>query len=133
MREFIRWITEERWAAFVTVVLAGIDLAAGFGLDLTGQQVTLLTAFLTALGGFVIQLKVWSRNTVMHEREVARMGGYQQGVHDTRELDRTSEEGGANLDALGGLAAIGMVILFAWLIVEQVVGILIGIVKAVAG
>ena len=134
MNQFVKWVTEKRWAAFVAMALAAIQLAVGFGLDITETQVTLLASFLTAVGGFLIQAKVWSRESVDILRSEVRGTAYRQGVKDSRELDRaTSEEGGVGLDALGGLGAILLAMIFAWAVAEQIVGLLAGFVKAVLG
>lgn len=51
-------------ALILAVIQAAIALAVGFGLNLTAEQVSLITALVAAIIGVVIRRQVWSPASV---------------------------------------------------------------------
>jgi hypothetical protein len=102
------------------MVMAAITLAMAFGVDLTPAQVGSISAFLTAVGAFIIQAGVFSKNT--HEREVntARRLSYSAG-------QSRHEDGSVDLSLLSDLFMMVVATLVAIAAVRWVVSVMLSL------
>jgi hypothetical protein len=63
-------------AVVITIIEAGIALGLAFGLQLTGEQVAAIMAFVVALGGLFIRSQAYGPATGANlESEIARLEG----------------------------------------------------------